>query len=149
MIYSVLFIAAALFQTAPVTPEGSGETVPEFYSFAERQDQLVEMARLLGRMHHMHITCQPYDYLPDRFRDRMKELVALEEPPEATKSKMVAAFNNGFQSTKAAYQSCSAETETERRRLAKEGTVLTARLASPFNTIEGYDYYSEDEDVTN
>ncbi len=138
MSITALLMSLALQQAAPA-PQ------PQIYSFVERQAQLIEIASVLGRMHHLHQTCQPGDYLPDRFRDRMKELVTLEEPPQKTKDEMVAGFNQGFQSTKRRHKICDARAMEEMQRSALDGQVISAKLASPFINIEGYDYYKDPE----
>ena len=139
---SLCFLALAPFAAAQETPVPVDTPEAETFTFAERQQQLAELARILGRMHHYHQICRPYDYRPDLFRDRMKELVALEEPVAVTKQKMIEAFNAGFQSAKATHDYCGYEAEEAMRRVSDEGQALTLKIAKPFREIEGYDYYS-------
>ena len=113
----------------------------ELFTFAERQTQLVEMARLLGTLHHYHKICRPRHYSPELFRDRMKELITFEDPQNSTRGQMIAAFNQGVERGEARARYCEYEAEMELRRLGTEGLMLSERLARPLRHVEGYDYY--------
>ncbi|MCI5043432.1 MAG: TIGR02301 family protein [Aquisalinus sp.] len=113
-------------------PSGGPEVETQLFSFAERQQQLIDMAQLLGQIHHLHQICQPYDYFPERYRDRMKELVTLEEPITKTKDAMITSFNDGFQYMKAEFDYCNSDAETQMRELGSQGVTLTGKLAMPF-----------------
>ena len=132
---AVIAVLSLVQVTDPIA-QGDISVDTQIYSFAERQQQLIDMAELLGQIHHLHQICQPYDYFPERYRNRMKELVTLEEPVLTTRNDMVAAFNDGFQSTKARFDYCGPEAETEMRSLGADGTELTRQLAGPFRRHE-------------
>lgn len=127
-------------QQLPLAEQGAN--TPESYTFSERQTQLIELAGLLGQLHHYHQICKPYDYRKELFRDRMKELVALEEPLANTRQKMVKTFNVGFQTAKKRNDYCGYEAEQNMQRIADEGQDLTRKIAAPFRELEGYDYYA-------
>lgn len=104
-------------------------------AWQERDEDLVRLSGVLGGMHHLHRMCNPYEY-DATYRDHMKDLVILEEPRQSTKDRMIAAFNDGFQSATGAYRGCSFEAREEMRRLADRGDVITNRLATPFRDLE-------------
>lgn len=151
-LYGLLFVATCALTPLALTPltlaqeappsEAPSDVAQETFTFAERQGQLEELARLLGQMHHYHQMCRPYDYRPELFRDRMKELVTLEEPLAGTKQKMIEAFNAGFQSAKAQHDFCGYEAQQTMLSISDKGAALTSKIAAPFREIEGYDYYT-------
>ena len=138
-------IAILLLSVSPAVSQDASQ--PEIFTFSQRQEQLVEVSSILGRMHQLHQICQPGDYLPDRFRDRMKELVTIEEPPEKTKADMISAFNNSYQSAKRQHLICDGAAQEAMQQAAIKGRVLSGKLASPFVNIEGYDYYKDPEGI--
>ncbi len=132
MKYLAVLALSVFVQEGELSALGETEEETQLYSFAERQQQLIDMAQLLGEIHHLHQICQPYDYFPERYRDRMKELVTLEEPIAATKESMISSFNEGFQSMKARFDYCDSGAEAEMRDLGGQGVILTRKLAAPF-----------------
>lgn len=128
-------LALTLFCLVGLQPSAQAQDVNQ----ATRSRDLTELSRVIGAMHHFHMLCHPYDY-PQLYRDRMKELVTLEEPQPSARTAMIEAFNGGFNTAQVTYEFCGYEAETEMRRLADEGGRLTARLAAPFRDVYGYDY---------
>lgn len=105
----------------------------------QRDSDLVSLAGILGGLHHYQQLCM----LPGRathFRDRMKEMVGLENPHDSLKQRMIDSFNAGYRLATDSHRRCDGGAQQEMRGLASEGNLLTNRLGAPFRQVEGYDY---------
>ncbi len=121
-------------------------TADERAGFQSRQETLVALAETLGALHELRKLCRSYDR-PDLFRDRMKELIALEEPTPPIQSAMVEGFNRSRREIAARYDWCSSDAEQEMRDLAEIGQQQARNLGEPLRAVEGYDYYPGVETV--
>ncbi|MGV6800857.1 MAG: TIGR02301 family protein [bacterium] len=108
-------------------------------NWAKRDNDLIELSRVIGQMHHLHRICHPYDYA-DLYKDRIKQLITLEVPQEKIKKQMIDAYNEGYNRMKTDYYDCDYRAAEEVSRLSQQGEQLANRLAAPFRDVDGYDY---------
>lgn len=140
------FLLVLVLGPAIMSPAKAQATADEMAGFEARQQLLIDLAGTLGALHELRKLCYYYDR-PNLFRDRMKELIALEEPAPATQDKMINAFNSERRKIENRFDFCDAEAEFELQRLAKAGQEQVAALSKPFTPLEDYDYYPGVETV--
>lgn len=115
-----------------------------------RNEMLVQMAGLLGSLHHYHSVCRPgANWQPNLYRDRMMEMIRLEDPYDQQEQRMIDAFNNAYLDAREAYPVCSRTVENEMQRLAIQGEDVAYRLGAPFQQVRGYDYDAGDFTIEN
>ncbi|GGD07294.1 TIGR02301 family protein [Aquisalinus flavus] len=136
------FIAAALIAALPLSalPLSATAQGATASAWQQRSTDLVTMSRLLGNLHHYHQLCYPGDWRPDLYRDRMKEMVSLEDPYETLKDDMIDGFNEAYRATSDSYAQCTAAAIEAMRQTASSGDVVAGRLAAPYREVSGYDY---------
>ena len=105
-----------------------------------RQDHLVLLAETLGELHHLRQLCHR-NSRPDLWRERMKELVTLEEPVAVTRQKMIEGFNRRFKKAETDWPNCSLDASERTRSLAGEGRAIANLLADPFQQPNGEEFY--------
>lgn len=98
--------------------------------FVKRQNNLVSLSGIFGELHHIRRTCVPA-LESTIWRDRMQNLVSLEEPDSETHLKMVTAFNDGFQKSKSLFSQCTKSAQEEGKNLAFRGATLVRDLTQP------------------
>ncbi len=94
---------------------------------AARPDDLTALAEVFGELHHVRRLCEPRRE-GDLWRERMKQLVRLEQPTAKLRGRLVSSFNAGFRNAQGRFSKCdrAAEQFTETR--AAEGAALAAKL---------------------
>ncbi len=112
--------APAVAQSAPAESE----------DYRARIERLVSLSRIFGEMHHLRRMCAPARE-SDVWRERMKNLVALEEPSFDIRDRMVAAFNDGYRAATNRFDACTRDAEDVAAARAAEGGALVAALAAP------------------
>jgi len=138
---TALPLLAAMMATLPLTATAQNETTS---AWQQRSTDLVTMSHLLGNLHHFHQLCYAGDWRPDLYRDRMKEMVSLEDPYETLKDDMINGFNEAYRETSANYAQCTAAAVEAMRQAASNGDVVAGRLAAPYRQVSGYDYDAGD-----
>ncbi len=87
-------------------------------------DDLQRLAEILGALHYLRPLCGAVGE-EQRWRDEMGALIETEQPSDARKGKMIAAFNRGYTSFSQVYQVCTPAAKVAVERQLEEG----ARLA--------------------
>ena len=100
-------------------------------AFAERQDDLVELASHLGGLHRLHQVCHPEEE-PDRFRRNLMAIIPLEVPKGSTRLDMIAAFNGGYRAAASSHVICGREARSAYASEAEAALIVTERLYAPF-----------------
>ncbi len=117
----VLFLLAFAAAAPALAQEGDA---------GARQRGLVSLSQIFGELHHIRRTCDP-DREADIWRNRMKRLIDLEEPPFNVRDQMVAAFNDGYVSAQARFPYCDSESESYAAARAYAGEALVSNLTAP------------------
>lgn len=95
---------------------------------AARPDDLTTLARVFGELHHVRRMCEPQREA-ELWRERMKQMVRLEQPTAQLRRRLVGAFNDGFRSAESAHAQCDNDAEAFAESRAAVGAELAAKLA--------------------
>ncbi|MEM1396958.1 MAG: TIGR02301 family protein [Pseudomonadota bacterium] len=95
---------------------------------AARSDDLTSISRVFGELHHVRRLCEPRREA-ELWRERMKQMVRLEQPTARLRQSLVAAFNEGFRSSQERVQTCDEFAETYSVNLATEASAIIDRLS--------------------
>jgi uncharacterized protein (TIGR02301 family) len=98
--------------------------------YAQRAADLKALSRIFGELHHIRRNCEP-NRESEIWRNRMRGLLSLEQPTQALRAEMVAAFNDGFRRAEREYPYCDRDARDHAARLAAEGEEAAARLMAP------------------
>lgn len=129
MVRSLLF-AVLLAVAAPA--------VAQDFNAAQRERDLKSLAAVFGELHHIRRMCEPR-YESDVWRDRMKQLIDLEQPSPALRQGLVAAFNDGYRGGQARFAFCDRDAEDYAAARADEGQAIVARLSAPLEAAAAED----------
>jgi len=116
-----VILVLALAVAAPAFAQGEG--------YSARQRSLVSLSGIFGELHHIRRTCDP-DREADVWRNRMKQLIDLEEPAFEAREQMVAAFNEGYVTAQARFPYCDRDAETYAASRAYAGEALVSNLTA-------------------
>lgn len=115
--------AAAVMVAALALPAAAQDRGP-----VQRQ-ALSDLSATMGQSHALRRTCgDPEDLY---WFSRMERLLELEAPEAGLKTRLILAFNRGYQATQVSFPSCTPAAKAEAARTAARGQALAARLASP------------------
>lgn len=95
---------------------------------ADRSDDLTALARVFGELHHVRRICEPRAE-SELWRERMKQMVRLEQPTAKLRQRLVGAFNDGFRSAETIYYECDDAAEDFARARASVGRSIVSTLA--------------------
>lgn len=98
--------------------------------YAQRARDLEGLSRIFGELHHIRRMCNPRGEA-EVWRNRMRRLIDLEQPQQALRDNMVAAFNTGFREGERRYAACDRDARDRAAALAADGDAMTRRLAAP------------------
>lgn len=85
------------------------------------------LAEVVGELHYIDFTCSGRD--AQIWRQTMLELLEHEAPTRgAYRDRLIASFNEGFQTQQRNRTRCGAEAELQERRLATRGRALSEQL---------------------
>ncbi len=116
-----VFLLLALMVAAPAFAQDE--------DYGARQRSLVSLSQIFGELHHIRRTCEP-DREGDAWRNRMKQLIELEEPSFEVREEMVAAFNDGYVSSQARFPYCDRGAENYAAARAYAGEALVSNLTA-------------------
>lgn len=110
--------------------------------YLERQRDLAALSGLFGEMHHLRRTCEPR-LEADVWRERMKKLIALEEPQTNEREELVAKFNEGFRNVQRRFPSCDRRARDYAAAQAAQGDEIVRRLRTQLletkdDSVEGF-----------
>lgn len=92
------------------------------------------LADTLGAMHYLSSVCS--GLLEQTWRDRMVELLQVEQISARMQDNLIAAFNHGFRLQEQYYPSCTPNTvgriNAQKRLKSEQGRLLAVALADPY-----------------
>lgn len=112
-----VLIAAPMGAPLAAAPASGGAAPPY-------DADLLRLAEILGALHYLRPLCGAAGE-EQRWRDEMATLIDTEQPSEARRGKIVAAFNRGYSSFAQVYRVCTPAANVAVERQLEEG----ARLA--------------------
>jgi uncharacterized protein (TIGR02301 family) len=95
---------------------------------------LERLADAMGAVHYLNVVCEGRKR--QDWRDRMVELLELEQPDYYLRSRLIGAFNRGYQEQERMFPACSdalkSEISQQIQLKAKQGRILSDALADPY-----------------
>ncbi len=91
---------------------------------------LEQLAETLGSMHYLTMVCDGRQ--SQYWRQRMVELLKLENPDPWLMDRLTAAFNYGYRTQRAYYPVCNPQVEAQKERKSRQGHFLSSALADPY-----------------
>ena len=130
---AALFLALSLPLAAPAQDTGSEQatetpaarTLPPAY-----ENEMMTLSEVLGALHYLRNLCGAKEGAV--WRTRMQELLALEEPTEDRKARMIARFNRGYRGYREIYRDCTPSASEAANRYLRQGIQLSAQIPSRF-----------------
>lgn len=107
--------------------------------YQQRHADLVALSGIFGDLHAIRRICEPR-FEADIWRERMKKLIALEEPQPAAREEMVASFNKAYARAQRRFSYCDRRARDYAAARAAQGDVAVERLMAPL-----YEAAEEDE----
>ncbi|WP_421859449.1 TIGR02301 family protein [Oricola sp.] len=91
---------------------------------------LLRLAEVLGSVHYLRNLCGEESNL---WRERMQEMLTVENPEPLRRSRMIASFNRGYRSFDSVYVSCTRQALDAIDRYMKEGAEITRNITSRYS----------------
>ncbi|MGF1457011.1 MAG: TIGR02301 family protein [Alphaproteobacteria bacterium] len=116
----VLTIVLALSAVRPAPAEEQVEGLNTY------EYMLIDLSRALGALHHLRSMCYPEEHV--LWRERMKELIRLEQPSRRQMSDMTRNFNDYYHSAQRRFPDCTRAALSEARLHADQAVRIADRL---------------------
>lgn len=91
---------------------------------------IVRLSEILGALHYLRDLCGADE--GQLWREKMADLLTAEAPAEARRAKLIDSFNRGYRGFRNAYTHCTDSAVFVIERYMKEGTDISARIASRY-----------------
>jgi uncharacterized protein (TIGR02301 family) len=106
--------------------------------YVQRAKDLELLSGAFGELHHIRRMCEPRREA-EVWRNRMRRLVELEQPPATLRDRMVQAFNSGFRGAEAKFPYCDGDARDHAAAVAVDADEAVRRLAEPlYAAMTGY-----------
>ncbi len=93
---------------------------------------LMHLAEILGALHYLRPLCGAAESA--RWRDEMQGLLDVEAPSGDRRGQLTAAFNNGYESYRQVYRSCTPSAELASQRYLATGAKLARDVATRYGS---------------
>ena len=103
--------------------------------YSARRAALTGISRIFGELHHIRRMCEP-DREADVWRERMKQLIDLEQPAFDLREEMVGSFNDGYQTAQSRFPFCDRGAEDYAAARAATGEAIVSSLTAPLYESE-------------
>lgn len=120
--------AIVLFAAAHVLAQdesAAGNVLPPAYD-----EQMMRLAEILGSLHYLRELCGAKE--GQLWREQMEEMIALEEPTEIRRARLIARFNRGFRGYREIYRECTPAAAEAANRHLRQGVRLATEIPSRF-----------------
>lgn len=123
----VLALGVAAVPVAPAfaAPSGTEGGAPPY------DPDLMRLAEILGALHYLRPLCGAAAEA-QRWRGEMQAMIDTEQPSEARRGKMIAAFNRGYSSFAQVYRTCTPAARYAIDRHVEEGAKLAHDIVVRF-----------------
>jgi uncharacterized protein (TIGR02301 family) len=112
-----------------------------YEAYQQRNADLIALSMVYGEIHYIRRTCLPR-YEADTWRERMKQLLELEEPEQKAREEMVASFNAGYRRAQDRFSTCDRNARDYAAARARMGDEIVERLMAPL-----YEALEDEEDL--
>ncbi|WP_425407981.1 TIGR02301 family protein [Hyphococcus sp.] len=121
-----------------LSPVATPAAAQEYGAYMERQRDLTMLSALFGEMHHIRRSCEPR-YEADVWRERMKQLISLEEPEEQVRTRLVSQFNEGYRRAQRSFPSCDRRARDYAAARAAQGEDVVRRLTAGLEEEQSFE----------
>lgn len=122
LLLSCLLVLCPMLAVRPIAAAPAAEGAAPPYD-----DDLLRLAEILGGLHYLRPLCGASGEA-QRWRDEMAALIDTEQPAEARRAKMIAAFNRGYSSFAQVYRLCTPAARAAVERQLEEGSHLAHEI---------------------
>lgn len=109
----------------PATAPTQGGTPPY-------ESDLLRLSEMLGALHYIRPLCGAGE--ATRWRDEMQGLLDAEQPSDARRGQLTAAFNRGYESYRQVYRSCTPSAELAAQRYLDAGARLSRDISARYGS---------------
>ncbi|TCD14267.1 TIGR02301 family protein [Oricola cellulosilytica] len=92
-------------------------------------ENLLRLAEVLGSVHYLRNVCGEES---NSWRERMEELLVVENPEPLRRARLVASFNRGYRTFDSVYTKCTRQALDAVERYMREGLELTREINSRY-----------------
>ncbi|VAV88574.1 hypothetical protein MNBD_ALPHA06-1041 [hydrothermal vent metagenome] len=96
----------------------------------ETSQNLLAMADVMGAMHYLNVLCKGKQN--QDWRERMVEMLELENPEYYLRAQLISSFNNGFRQQQRMFGVCSERIAAQMQQKSKQGRILSDALGDPY-----------------
>jgi uncharacterized protein (TIGR02301 family) len=98
--------------------------------YVQRAQDLETLSEAFGVLHHVRRLCEPRRE-SEVWRNRMRNLVELEQPQPGLRDRMVEAFNSGFREAEQRFEYCDEDARDYAAAVAANADAVINRLMEP------------------
>jgi len=106
--------------------QGAGESAGQSEDTRPYDEELFQLAEVLGAVHYLRALCGPDE--GQKWRDQMRGLVDAEGASPLRRAQLVRSFNKGYRGYGRTYRRCTDLARRSIDRLMTEGRVLAKRI---------------------
>lgn len=126
LLRSALSAALLLGLALPAGAQATQGAAPPY------EGDLLRLAEILGALHYIRPLCGAAE--ATRWRDEMAGLLDVEAPSGDRRGQLIAAFNNGYESYKQVYRTCTPSAELASQRYLETGAKLSRDIAARYGS---------------
>ncbi len=119
-------LACLAFAPLPAAAQATQGGAPPY------EADLLHLAEILGALHYLRPLCGAAETA--RWRDEMQGLLDVEAPSGDRRGQLTAAFNNGYESYRQVYRTCTPSAELASQRYLETGAKLARDVATRYGS---------------
>lgn len=96
------------------------------------EPDLLKLSEILGALHYIRPLCGAAE--GTRWRDEMQGMLDAEQPSDTRRGQLIAAFNNGYESYRQVYRSCTDSAQLAAQRYLEAGAKLSRDIAARYGS---------------
>ncbi len=96
----------------------------------ETRRTMEKLAETIGAIHYLHVVCQGRK--TQDWRDRMVEMLELENPGYRARGRLIGAFNQGYRQQARQFPDCGPQIDRQIQIKSEQGRILSDALADPY-----------------
>lgn len=121
---ALVCVCLCLALLSGLAPPAAGQTTPF-------DKDLQRLAEILGALHYLRPLCGADDE-GQKWRKEMQALIDAETPSGSRRSKMILAFNRGYNGFQQSYRTCTPPAEVAIRRYLEEGAKISREVSGRY-----------------
>ncbi len=125
-LYALFLIAVSGIVAVP----GMAQQTMSIERPPETPSNLLQLANIIGSVHYLNVVCKGRS--TQEWRERMVEMLELENPDFRFQGQLIAAFNQGYRDQEFRFPVCNDKIPGQIQNLSKKGRILSDALADPY-----------------